>query len=496
MIFRFALATSLFVGMACSPGRPPQAHTPDPEPTPVVADPGHADPAVAGIPTVGQPDPKPLVVAGGPLTPPDVTSPALSIVAMPQFGAIPPAAGQLNVLVRLTGGDRPTEGRPPLDLALVIDRSGSMQGDKIRAVKEAAVGLLGHLSAEDRLTLITYSSDVTTVGRHVKMDAAGIAEAKKQILAIQADGYTALGPAMAEAFKNLRQRVITSDDRIAHVIFMSDGLANVGEDNPQVLGKWAAEASRDGISLSSLGVGLDYNEDLMTRIADQGGGRYHFIKDSDAIASVLGDEFKGLTATVASQVTLDLGPTDGVRLLRVFGYPTFEEGGRTMVRVGSVAANATREIILKLEYDRALGEAGAKALLANLRADFRNVLAEGAAAHVTASVSADILEDEGAINATENVEVSIRVSEVEAADQLQLAAKAVESGAFEQADSILKDNIADLRQKNAAKPSKRLEAQIQEMESAQGSLGAAAASPAARAEYVKGNKASSYNTMK
>jgi Ca-activated chloride channel family protein len=242
-------------------------------------------------------------------------------------------------------------------------------------------------------------------------------------------------------------------------------------------------------------VGLDYNEDLMTKIADQGGGRYHFIKDTEAIAGVLNDEFTGLVATVASQVAIDVGTAPGVRLVKVFGYPTFEEGGRTFIRVGSIGSAQTREIVARFEYDRPLGEVGALATLAQVKVGFKDV-ASGGSGSAEAAVAVSVLGDDAAIAATENTEVTIRVSEVEAADKLEVAARAVEQGNFEGAGAALDDSIQQLRKTNAARPSKRLEARIQEMEAAKDGLSAAEESPSGRASYVKGNKASSYNLKK
>ncbi len=490
-VVRLAALSLALAGIACSPGRGPHARTPEPVPTG-----GPAAPAPEAPPVVAAgPDAKPAVeVASDPVA--TATAGPVALKALPQFGAIPPAAGQVNVLFRLTGAERKVERRPPLDLALVIDKSGSMQGDKIRAVKAAALDLLGRLDEADRLTLVTYSSEVQVLGRHVPMDRDGVAKAKKLILEVTADGYTALGPAMAEAFAVLGQRPVVSDERMAHVIFMSDGLANVGEERPEVLGQWAAEAFRKGMSLSSLGVGLDYNEDLMTKIADQGGGRYHFIKDTDAIAGVLNDEFTGLVATVASQVAIDLGTAPGVRLVKVFGYPTFEEGGRTFIRVGSIGSAQTREIIARFEFDRPLGEVGALATLAQLKVGFKDVANDGKAGSAEAAIALSVLADDAAIAATENTEVTIRVSEVEAADKLEMAARAVEQGNFGEAGAALDDSIQQLRKTNAARPSKRLEARIQQMEAAKDGLAEAEESPSGRASYVKGNKASSYNLKK
>ncbi len=448
--------------------------------------------------------PRPVTRSGTPApmaAPVTMAAPAsapLSLLVMPRFDSLVPGTPTLDVLMRLQGGARPEAKRPPLDLAMVIDRSGSMQGDKIVSAKAAALDLLRALGPQDRLSLLSYSDGVQVHLAHCAMDPAGVALARGHILGIAADGSTALGPAMAMAFETLRGRKEAGSERLAHVILMSDGIANVGESRPEVLGALAADAFRGGMSLSTLGVGLDYAEDLMTTVADQGGGRYHFIKDAVAVAAVLSDELKGLVATVAAQTTIALALTPGVEVARVFGYPTSVEAGRTTIRIGGIGAGVSRDIVVRLALTGPLGKAPATVALGTFTASFRDVARDGAAARVDQTLSVGLTDDAQVAAASERSEVAVRVTEVEAADKLTIVARAVEAGDYDEAEEQLVRTIDELKKERAAMPAAapRIDAQIQGFEAARGELGAARTSHERRRDYIKARKAESYGTQR
>jgi len=422
-----------------------------------------------------------------------VVGPA-KVEILPQFGKI--AAGKetvLNVLVRLKGVEAPPkEERPPIDLAIVIDRSGSMRGDKVRSVKQAAMELIDKLDRMDRVTLVTYATDVVVHDKRIPMDKPGREAIKEKIMGINAAGSTALGPALFQALDIVEKAERESTD-IAHVMLLSDGLANVGEQRPEVLGQRTSMAFGRGVSVSSLGVGLDYNEDLMTRIADQGGGRYHFIKDAQAIAGVLGDELRGLSSSVARAIVLTFEPTDGVKLKKVFGYPTWEEDDETRIKVGTLSSNQTREILMRVTVPAADGPTVS---VGSLFLKLRDVTQEGKKVKDEFSLAVAIGENEQEIKDSERKDVTIRVAEVESAKEVEKAARAVERGDFKAARNILSSNIGRMRKQAKATPSAKLDDQLMDLEESLGGVDQAETSVEKKKEFIKGRKASSYDLMK
>ncbi|MCA9547801.1 MAG: VWA domain-containing protein, partial [Myxococcales bacterium] len=312
----------------------------------------------------------PLALATGPLAP--QTKGPVSIQALTRFKTVHvgPDGAELDVLVRLKGDGAVPAERAPMDLVIVLDRSGSMRGDKLVAVKSAALKLLDRLGKDDRVTLISYSDDVTVDALGGPTGPSGRA-LRDALMRVSAGGSTALGPALFKAIEQL-ERGDRGEARMAHVMLLSDGLANQGEQRPEVIGARAAGGFRVGVSVSTLGVGLDYNEDLMTRVADQGGGRYHFIKDSEAVAAVLNDEMNGLVATVARGVELEL---KGVQVIKAFGYPSDVVDGVTKVRVGALGAGQVREVVLRVKVPAGVAPSVA---LGELAVNFRDATAAGA----------------------------------------------------------------------------------------------------------------------
>ncbi len=415
---------------------------------------------------------------------------AVTLEVLPQFDALfAPGPTSLNVLVRLKGGGRAAAQRPPLDLAVVIDRSGSMTGDKIRSVKEAALDLLGRLGPADRVTLVSYASDVRVHQTRRPVDEDGRHDLRRDILGLDAAGNTALGPAMMAGL-DLLERGDRGDTRIAHLMLLSDGLANEGESRPEALAARAAQAFVRGVSLSTLGVGLDYNEDLMTKLADQGGGRYHFIRDGQAIAGVLGDEMSGLAATVARNVELELAPPAGVRVERVFGYAARHDDGRARVRVGALAAGQTREIVLRLGLD------GTSLTLGRFDVRFRDVAMGGTERSLGVEAAVVRAADAAAMLASENAAVAVRVAEVESAERVEIAARATDAGRYDEARQTLRRAAEDLREKHRAAPSPKLARKIDELEAAAAEVQGAASSTEGRKAFTKKYKAQSYDAMK
>jgi Ca-activated chloride channel family protein len=281
---------------------------------------------------------------------------------------------------------------------------------------------------------------------------------------------------------------------LAHVMLLSDGQANVGEKNPEILGARAGEAFRKGISVSTLGVGLDYNEDLMTKLADQGGGRYHFIQGTEAIPKVLADEFAGLVATVAASVQLQLRPGPGIKVARVYGYPSREENGVTTIPVGSLGAQQVREIVVRLEIQLETGPG--EAALGVLALSGTDLTDNGKKVAGELALALPKSADEAAIRKSESSEVTVRVAEVESAAQLEAAAKAVDGGDYDKARQVLKDSLVQLEAQQKATPSPKLSKQIEDLKQAESGLDAAKMSAEQEKIYKKEMKVKAYKKAK
>jgi len=363
--------------------------------------------------------------------------------------------------------------------------------------KLAAHKLIDALSAHDKVTLIQYASDVRRMTFRRAADAAGKAQLKNQINALQSGGSTALGPALFDAFEAL-STMAQDGTRLRHVILMSDGLANVGEKNPKVLAQRSADAFRAGISVTTLGVGLDYNEDLMTQVADEGGGRYHFIKDSHQIVGILGDELNSLVGTVARNVVVKFRGHDGIKLVKAFGYPTSHDGATSTVRVGFMGSEQSREIMMRVTLAPGIlpsSDAGPLSF-GHFAIDYVDVSADGVERRISETLTATLAESPEAMAKTEKTEVSVRLGELEANEKLKVAAASAGRGDFSGARLSLGSALQQLRVQNEATPSPKLQQQIIEFQGALDGIDAASTSSSGRKSYSKKYKARAYSRQK
>ncbi len=167
------------------------------------------------------------------------------------------------------------DARPPVNLALVIDRSGSMSGEKLEKAKEAALEMLRRLSSDDVFSLVTFESGVQTL---IEAQPVGNGRAiERAINSIEAGGSTALFAGVSRGAAEVREYA-GSGRYVNRIVLLSDGIANVGPSSPEDLGRLGAALAKENISVTTVGLGLDYNEDLMTRLAQRSDGNTYFVR--------------------------------------------------------------------------------------------------------------------------------------------------------------------------------------------------------------------------
>ncbi|MCK5662213.1 MAG: VWA domain-containing protein, partial [Thiotrichaceae bacterium] len=154
--------------------------------------------------------------------------------------------------------------RTPVNIALVLDRSGSMHGQKIQRAKEAAIMAIDYLDSQDILSIVSYDDRIDVLVPATKMsDKANIAAAIRRLTA---RGSTALFAGVSKGGDEVQK--FLDKNRVNRVILLSDGIANVGPSSPYALGQLGSKLIKLGISVTTLGLGLGYNEDLMTQLAN------------------------------------------------------------------------------------------------------------------------------------------------------------------------------------------------------------------------------------
>ena len=235
-------------------------------------------------------------------------------------------------------------GRRSVDMVVVLDRSGSMEGQKINDARRAVLDLIGQLSAEDRFALVSYSS---TVHRHsvlLPVTPGNRERLFSEVKRITAGGGTNLGAGLDLGMTTLKTAPKTGS--LGRLILISDGLANEGIIDPAALGNMAAAAREHDFAVSTVGVGNDFNETLMTAIADRGTGNYYYLENPTAFAEVFQQEFRSTLAAAATGVTVTVPLAGGMTLIDASGYPVQIKGGRAVFHPGDLRSGQTRKFFL------------------------------------------------------------------------------------------------------------------------------------------------------
>jgi len=284
--------------------------------------------------------------------------------------ALPAGTYQTAVIkVSLEAPEAPREEeRPQVNLALVIDRSGSMSGAKIAKAREAAIEALRRLSPRDVFSVVVYDHAVQTLVPAQR--AENTVWIEQQIRAIRPGGNTALFGAVSQGAAEVRKHL--GRGYVHRVILLSDGLANVGPSSPQDLGRLGAALLKEGISVSTVGVGVDFNEDLMARLAEKSDGNHYFVESSIDLPRIFAAELGDVLSVVAHRVKIEIECPEGVRPLRIIGREGRIRGNR--VEIGMNQLYGSQEKYALVEVEVPAGRPDEKIELAAVNCAYENTL--------------------------------------------------------------------------------------------------------------------------
>jgi Ca-activated chloride channel family protein len=318
-------------------------------------------------------------------------------------------------------GDPAARRRVPVNGVLVLDRSGSMTGAKIDRARDAARALVNALGATDQLAIVEFSSEASVIFRSTPMTDDGRRRALQAIDELQAMGGTNMSSAFDLAAIELRQG--RAEGRIDKVFLASDGQANEGISDRAGLLR-LAQSDFGSATLSTFGMGEDYDEDLMTAFASQSGGRARYIASPEVLPGAIRDELSRASHAVARNVRLRIDGLAGVSVERVLGYQPVGgdrfEGGS--VRLPDFAASEERRVLVKLRVPPGHG------LTALAQVELRlDDAASGAVASARDAAQAAFTSDPGLL-ALAPTGAAVEGAKAEMADLAQQAAHLQEEG--------------------------------------------------------------------
>ncbi len=247
--------------------------------------------------------------------------------------------------VALKGKTIETKNRPRLNIALVIDRSSSMSGDRIIQAKIASKQVLDLLSTDDIFSLISYDNDAevlvpaTKIGNRHKIE--------KMIDALSPRGSTALYAGVQAGGTEIKK--FFDQNQVNRVILLSDGQANIGPSSPSVLGDLGRELGSKGISVSTIGLGLGYNEDLMTQLAIQSDGNHAFVETPDQLSKFMSLTFGTALAVVGQQIELEVELPKGLKAIKTYGRNAKIEGQKVKTWMNQVISNYETYLLIEVE---------------------------------------------------------------------------------------------------------------------------------------------------
>ncbi len=325
-------------------------------PTPAAAGPREPSPLVSPS------TPTPIVTGSAQA---ELDGPAIDGVFAFGEGALL-ASGSPDVYAELRLTGLAPEGavpRSPVALAVVLDHSGSMMGEKMRQAEEAVVALLSRMHDEDYLSVVVYD-DSAEVLQPLAPVGALRASLPSLIRGVYADGGTniPLGidlgvAALASAPSGLVRRLV----------LMSDGIDGSGQSLAAIEAQISTRAS-DRLTTSALGIGIDYDERFMNGVAEAGRGNYAFLEREEQLAPFLTRELEQATSTVADSVVASIELPPGLSLVRAHGAVAEQSGGTVRIPIGTLFAGERRKVVLHLSSTA--GAVGSSALTA-VRVEYR-----------------------------------------------------------------------------------------------------------------------------
>lgn len=250
--------------------------------------------------------------------------------------------------LRARGGSLPRRESPALNLALAIDVSGSMGGDKIEAARRAALAVAGALGSRDRLSLVAFDSTAELLLEARPMDQAGRTAAANAIRRLEVRGGTNLfdGWLLAAEHVALAQ---AGDPQGSHrLVLLSDGQANEGVTDRAELARHAGELLARGIVTSTVGIGDGYDEELLGAMAEAGGGRLHDAAEAPEIGEVVLGELREGRAALLERTTLRVAIPANIRAEVLGSWAHTVLPGAIEVLVGTLLPEKTKRVVLRL----------------------------------------------------------------------------------------------------------------------------------------------------
>lgn len=372
----------------------------------------------------------------------------------------------------------------PASVAIVIDTSGSMAGEKMKNARKAAARFVEGLSDGDMVSLHTFSDEARTRVAPVLLDARSRALFASEIDAIAPEGGTNL-------FEGIRIAGLAAMDApeafaVRRVVLVSDGLATVGDTSKEGLALLGEKAAEHGVQISSIGVGLDYDEKALSTLAQRSTGRLYHLEDPAQLTAIMSEETSVLQATRATAASIEIVAAPGVELLGVEGARSARVGSSLTVPLGSMFGGQHRELVVRVKTSAT--SPGTRALV-GVRLLFQDPSEDDLPRVQEAIARVDVVTDRALVERRRSAKAESILALIEASKNTAVAIAAIDRDDFKAADDELAKAEESLvaQAQSAADPAdkRRLEASAARIHQTRADAGAAAAAPPSAASTMK-----------
>ena len=348
---------------------------------------------------------------------------------------------EMLVNMKLWGDEIRPVKRPPVNLILVIDESGSMnEKGKMTYAKKAAKNMINNLNSYDRVGIVAYSDYARVISPLQRLKNKS--RLKRKIDRIYPTNATNLSSGLIEGIRELKY--VGDETRINKVILLSDGLANRGVTDIYSLSKIASRASSEGIYITTMGLGLHFDEDLMATVAEYGAGNYYFIESPNQIAYIFDKEFGKMASTIARDAVLEIDLDDDVELEELYGYKYDRRGNKIVIKLGNYYSGQERNIKMSLKVPT---DKQGKNDLFSSKLKYTDIRS-GRLNKIDKNVSYNVTRDSKKVIKNENKEVVADMESVKASKDLDTATRAYEQGYTQQAIDKIKGALQSVRRMN------------------------------------------------
>jgi Ca-activated chloride channel homolog len=263
-----------------------------------------------------------------------------------------PRSNETFLFASVAGSDAQANANvaPPLNLAIVIDRSGSMKGERLARAIEAATGTIERMRDGDMVTVVAFDTAAQIVVPPTLTTASTRGTVEAAIRGIRLGGDTCISCGLEAAMTQIMSASarLPGGDQVTRMMLLSDGATNNGIKDIPGLRALAGRLRERGCSISTIGVDVDFDEKVMAAIAIESNGRHYFVANASDLPAIFAQEFDSLLSSVArdSELAIELAP--GVEVDQVFDRSFRREGSKVIVPFGTFAAKQEKTVLMKL----------------------------------------------------------------------------------------------------------------------------------------------------